>query len=189
MKVFFCRHGQTQWNQQGRLQGHLDSSLSPLGVQQALQLGQHLSKWQPQLLLSSDLGRAQATAQLVNEQLQVNWLSSSLLRERSFGLLEGQLRQASPHLWQAYDKRFLANELAIEGAEPATSVVTRINYFLAKLSTYDANVIVVICHGEWLRILQHYLNGLSPWLNEYPLPNNCEVIEYTLADCVDVVLA
>src|SRR6185295_17267686 len=56
-EVLLIRHGETLWNQQGRMQGQNDSPLTPLGLEQARQLGRRLKDVTFTTLYSSDLGR------------------------------------------------------------------------------------------------------------------------------------
>lgn len=184
MKIYFCRHGETLWNKHNKLQGHLDSPLSEKGMLQAKQLGQRLVQYQPQLIISSDLGRAISTAELLNEFLNVPIEVSSLLRERCFGDLQGLSRLETEHqwgaIWQAYDSRFEANHIAIGNAESATAVLARIERFFASIEKRKLNRIVVIGHGEWLRVLQNVSNGLEPWSDQQAVPANCGHFEFTL---------
>lgn len=180
MKILFCRHGETLWNKQGKLQGHLDSDLSKEGILQSRQLGQRLTEYQPELIISSDLGRAVSTAMYINESMNISTLSTSLLRERCFGELQGLLREEGDDRWHAYEQRFVANNMDIKKSESATAVLTRIEQFFGSIECLDVNTLVVIGHGEWLRVLQNVANGQAPWSNQLPVPGNCEYFEYAL---------
>lgn len=180
MKLLFCRHGETQWNKLGKLQGHLDSGLTAEGESQARRLGSQLASHQPDLIFSSDLGRAMATATLANHNLNLPIESSPLLRERCFGELQGQYNSESLNLWAAYERRFTGNEMDIEGSESATEVLSRVQRFLKELSYLDVETLVVIGHGEWLRIIQNLFAGEQPWSNRQLLPSNCEILEFNL---------
>jgi len=180
MKILFCRHGETQWNKLGKLQGHLDSGLTAEGESQARRLGEQLAPYQPDLIFTSDLGRAMATATLANHNLNLPIESSSLLRERCFGDLQGLHNSESQHLWEAYERRFVGNEMDIEGAESATDVLSRVQHFLKGLSYIDVETLVVIGHGEWLRVIQNFFAGEQAWSKRQLLPGNCEIIEFNL---------
>jgi len=177
MKLLCCRHGETQWNKLGKLQGHLDSELSPLGVQQARALGIELSRYKPALIMTSDLGRAKETAVLVNERLNLSIRSSPLLRERGFGKLQGLLRHESQALWNAYEQRFNGDKMMIEDSESAMEVLDRGCHFLAELSSFDVETVIVICHGEWLRIMQNASKGAVIWSKGDFLAENCQIVE------------
>jgi broad specificity phosphatase PhoE len=58
----FVRHGETEWNLQGRVMGHLDSALTPTGIEQARRLAARLRGTEFDAIYTSDLGRAEATA-------------------------------------------------------------------------------------------------------------------------------
>jgi len=180
MKLLFCRHGETQWNKQGKLQGHLDSCLTVEGELQARQLGTQLASHHPELIFTSDLGRAIATANLANQNLNLPIESSPLLRERCFGRLQGLHNGESLDLWEVYERRFIGNEMEIEGAESATDVLSRVQHFLKGLSYINVETLVVIGHGEWLRVIQNFFSGEQAWSNRQSLPGNCEIIEFNL---------
>lgn len=180
MKILFCRHGETLWNQQGRLQGHLDSELSIEGMRQARRLGTALKSYKPCLMMTSDLGRAALTAELANESLNIAIQASPLLRERCFGELQGLQRDESQHLWHAYDQRFNTNDMAVQHSESAAEVLTRVKRFLTSISELDFDTLIVICHGEWLRVFQNSELGFAPWSAQVALVGNCQIVEYEM---------
>ena len=63
------RHVETEWNRDGRIQGHLDSPLTSEGITQAQTLARRLSEMRFDLLVSSDLGRASATAAYIATEI------------------------------------------------------------------------------------------------------------------------
>ncbi|GIU16973.1 MULTISPECIES: histidine phosphatase family protein [unclassified Shewanella] len=182
MKILFCRHGETQWNKLGKLQGHLDSQLTLTGIEQAKLLGQQLEKFCPELIITSDLGRAVSTAEWLNQRLNLPIELNALLRERCFGELQGLLRQPEQNerLWQAYDNRFNANHIAINRAESATAVLARVERFLTDIASLKVNTLIVVGHGEWLRVLQNVNMGHAPWSDQQRVPANCEYLEFCI---------
>jgi probable phosphoglycerate mutase len=83
------RHGETEWNSQGRFQGHLDSVLNREGRAQAEALGEYLARERFDLLLSSDLGRALQTASLIAMRTGHEIVVEPRLRERRMGIFQG----------------------------------------------------------------------------------------------------
>ena len=85
------RHGQTIWNTQGRVQGRLDSPLTPEGIARVREWAHFLGapRWQWNRILSSPAPRAKATAQLINEKLRVDIQLEEDLREQDWGDWEG----------------------------------------------------------------------------------------------------
>ncbi len=67
--LLLVRHGETDWNAEGRLQGHTDRPLSDYGRRQARRLGEELEGEGLEAIYSSDLARAHETAEIVGERL------------------------------------------------------------------------------------------------------------------------
>lgn len=95
--LILVRHGQSEYNAQGRVTGWANPPLTPLGEKQAAVLGRELRRLdvQPCIVVSSDLCRAVATARLIAAELgqpELEIRSSSGFRERDFGPLTGRLK-------------------------------------------------------------------------------------------------
>lgn len=89
--LFALRHGETAWNREGRLQGHLNLPLNELGQAQACRLGAALADQTIHAVYASDLDRALSTAQAVAAAHGLPVHTDPRLRERSFGRFEGRL--------------------------------------------------------------------------------------------------
>lgn len=83
------RHGETEWNSEGRFQGHLNSVLNNEGRAQAQALGERLATERFDLLLSSDLGRALQTASAIAMRTGHEIVVEPRLRERHMGIFQG----------------------------------------------------------------------------------------------------
>ena len=69
MKLYFIRHGKTEWNLEGRFQGAGgDSPLLPTAIEELHILGKHLAKTRFDKIFSSDLSRAVRTAQIISSE-------------------------------------------------------------------------------------------------------------------------
>lgn len=90
MRLYLVRHGQTAWNLEQRAQGHCDTPLDEMGLQQAEQVANVLRGLSIERVLSSDLARSADTAKAIADALGLGIELSPLLRERDFGILEGQ---------------------------------------------------------------------------------------------------
>jgi probable phosphoglycerate mutase len=84
------RHSVTEWNQSRRIQGQADSPLTFTGEAMALRWGQILAQNAWQRILSSDLGRARKTAELINQTLNLPLTLDSRLREMDWGRWTGK---------------------------------------------------------------------------------------------------
>jgi 2,3-bisphosphoglycerate-dependent phosphoglycerate mutase len=90
-RILAIRHGETAWNVDTRIQGHLDIPLNDTGLQQARWLAQALAgQDELQAIYASDLARAHLTAQTIGDTVGLAVTSHRGLRERSFGDFEGR---------------------------------------------------------------------------------------------------
>lgn len=97
--LFVFRHGETDWNREGRLQGRVDVPLNTTGLAQAEALATRLAAYRLDAILSSDLLRAWTTARIVAEVLRVPLFGEPGLRETDVGQAEGLL-------WEEAKARF-----------------------------------------------------------------------------------
>ncbi len=88
-KIIMIRHGETEWNQVGKQQGHLDSPLSECGRLQAKALAVFFRDKKIDYLYSSDLDRAFQTAEIIAKEIQLSVIKEKGLRERNLGILQG----------------------------------------------------------------------------------------------------
>jgi probable phosphoglycerate mutase len=88
-ELILVRHGETDWNAEGRLQGHTDRSLSDYGRDQARRLAEELAGETFDAIYASDLARARETAELVGGRLHLAVAVDPDLREKDWGTWEG----------------------------------------------------------------------------------------------------
>jgi broad specificity phosphatase PhoE len=86
---YLLRHGQTQWNAEGRFQGHTDIALNEVGLSQAHAAATILARCPVDLIVASPLIRARKTAEIVADHLGKPLLVDDALKERHFGAFEG----------------------------------------------------------------------------------------------------
>jgi len=146
------RHGQTDWNVDLRLQGTAEIPLNGHGVQQVKSATRKLdiSSWD--LVLTSPLGRAKETAEIIlAEMTGTELLVEPMLIERSFGIGEGML-------YSEWHEKYGQLE-EIPGAESNNSVTLRSRQLLdLMLEKYSGAKILAISHGALIRYL---LNEVS----------------------------
>lgn len=148
IEVALVRHGETDWNRQGRMQGHRDIPLNANGLRQASRLAVRLSSGHWDMVVTSDLGRAEATAEQVARAAGIHRVvRDPRLRERSFGRLEGTTLNERikrwGHNWHRLD----------HGTESDESLFMRVQSFLDDLARRERGRIVVVTHGGWIRCL------------------------------------
>ncbi len=88
-RFLYLRHGETDWNAEGRAQGLSDIPLNDLGREQARQAARRLSAVRVGMIVASPLARARETATIVADELGLPVATDDALREVSFGALEG----------------------------------------------------------------------------------------------------
>jgi probable phosphoglycerate mutase len=167
------RHGETDWNRELRFQGHIDVPLNDIGLQQAQRLQQRvtqrLSQWQqeqrvPTRVVTSDLLRAQQTAQPVAQALGVQLQVSSGLREQCYGCFEGlkavEIKQKFPDEWQQWLRFDPA--YAVPDAECLQDFYHRVVTTLHELAhTYQGEHMVVVTHGGVLDMIWRHAKAQS----------------------------
>jgi probable phosphoglycerate mutase len=149
-EILLIRHGETLWNQQGRMQGQHDSPLTPVGLQQARQLAGRLRKVPFAALYSSDLGRAHQTARCIADETSHDIIAERDLRERSFGIFEGltniEIKTRYPDEYEPFAKR--DPDYAMTGGESAVTFRTRCVSCLETIALrHEGQTIVVVSHG------------------------------------------
>ena len=90
-RILAIRHGETAWNVDTRLQGHLDIPLNEVGLRQSQHLAQALLQRETiDAIYASDLSRAHTTAQAIAQALGLTVKIHPGLRERHFGAFQGR---------------------------------------------------------------------------------------------------
>ena len=155
-RIIAIRHGETAWNVDSRLQGHLDIPLNDVGLWQARQAALALADEPIDAIYSSDLQRAWVTARAIAETTQAPLTAHQGLRERSFGVLQGhtfeELEAKEPE--QAYRWRKRDPAFAPEGGESLIALRERITATTHALAAqHVGGQIVLVAHGGVLDVL------------------------------------
>jgi len=168
--VYIVRHGQTEYNKQDIIQGHVDSPLTEAGIAQASELGKILSPIHFDAVYSSDLLRAHKTAEIITLSRNLEITTTELLRERNYGRFDGKpaehYREESIKILSRmkeldrYEKRNLKFEPDIESDN---EIADRLITFLKELSaTYPGKTILVTTHGGLMRVFLNHLEWNGP---------------------------
>lgn len=159
--LFMFRHGETDWNREGRLQGHTDTPLNATGLAQAEALSETLRPHRLDAVLSSDLLRASTTGRIVAEALGVPLFTDMGLRETNVGAAEGLLwADAKTRFGEGLTERWYSDgEVAFPGGETGTATRTRGLAALQRFAgAYPYRRIGVSTHGAMVRqLMKHAL--------------------------------
>jgi probable phosphoglycerate mutase len=163
--IYLVRHGQTEFNRERRLQGHVDSRLTELGLRQARAVGGLLKDlirdpagWR---IVSSPLGRARDTAETIGGILGIAEVElDPRLIELSWGDWDGRLRT---ELEEAYPDAFGRTGWAFDAptGESYEAVTARLSDWLASLAPEPERKVIAVSHGVAGRILRGVYGDLA----------------------------
>ncbi len=169
LRIYLVRHGETMWNREGRMQGHLDSPLTRDGVEQAMcvgrALGAHLGEDIDHQMVVSPLGRCRQTAALICEEAGLDYASCDFhddLKEICWGKWDG-------HTFAEIDAKY-PGELDCRNAERWDYVppdgesygmlAARVGRWLKALP--DQGSRIVVAHGGVGRVFRGVYAGMEP---------------------------
>ena len=196
MRLYMVRHGETDWNKARRIQGQVDIPLNAFGRHLAEETGKGLTDIPFEVCISSPLGRAVETAELILEGRDVPILTDRRIVEMAFGVWEGGCcSEAEWDLPQEFRYFFEAPERyqAPEGGEDFYMVRKRLEDFLTELyqrkEWQDKNILITT-HGA-------ALCGILNVIKDKPVSaywgagvhKNCAVTEVEVKDGVPVILS
>ena len=162
--LIFIRHGRTTWNEEGRFQGHLNSDLNEVGLQQAAALGKRFAHKTFAHVYSSDLGRAYQTAQALTESHELSIEKDPALRERCMGVFQGctssEITAAHSESWRLFLER--DPDYRMPDGESINDVLMRAHGFLERVrQKHEGQCVAAVTHGGWIRVLMKDLLGLD----------------------------
>lgn len=159
--LILIRHGLTDWNAEGRWQGHEDIPLNETGIAQAQALAGRLASWPIEILYSSDLKRAAQTASIVGSALGMQPILDPTWRERDVGAFQG-LTRAEIEL--KFPQAFSKKEVGIvdhPSVEDSHALYDRaVDAYRALVERHAGQVIAVVTHGGFLHTILLHVLGL-----------------------------
>ena len=181
--LLLVRHGETDWNRDGRWQGHSDTHLNAVGREQAARLADDLDGID--VVYSSDLARARETAEIVAERLELPVQLDERLRERSFGAWEGKTGPEIESEFAPAHARWLAGGPGADDAEPFADFARRVQTFLDDvLERHPGETVLIVAHGGSIRVIHAFAKGLDYARDHRLIPSvpNCTVARYAAQD-------
>lgn len=166
--ILLIRHGETAWNAERRLQGHLDIALNAEGERQAALLAEALAGEPLDVLVSSDLLRARQTAQAIADLRGMPVQIDAALRERCYGGFEGllyaEIEQRFPRefsAWQARDVDAVLPPGANCGESFRAFYERATGAILALGASYPGKTLALVAHGGVLECAYRLARKLS----------------------------
>jgi len=163
--IILMRHGETFWNREGRIQGHTESDLTPLGERQARAMAGLVADLvkrdgAPFRLVASPIGRAHRTAAMVAEATGLPIELDDRLKEIGCGEWEGKLRADIAHI---HPEIFKTREwfFGAPGGETFEDVTARAADWLGSMPPEPGRRVIAVSHGVWGRLLRGVYGGLG----------------------------
>lgn len=174
--LILLRHGETTFNHDGRMQGHLDTPLTDTGRAQALSSAKQLEEAGITKIISSDLERAHETAQIIGTHLGLEVIKDARLRETHLGIWQGMRHKDIDEQYPG-DRALWAYrpDWAPEGGETRFDVIKRtrplIDELMRDYPEWEHNSVLLVSHGGTIKALAMSLLGVHPLMSG--LSNAC----------------
>ncbi|UOQ48478.1 histidine phosphatase family protein [Gracilibacillus caseinilyticus] len=150
--ICLVRHGETDWNALGKIQGQTDIPLNNDGKSQAEECGQYLLTLDWDMLISSSLKRASETAHIINKYVQLPYEEMDAFRERRFGVAEGMT---------VFERMEAFPDGVYPNAEDMPELIERVVAGLEEVhQRYAGKKIILVAHGAVINaLLSHFSKG------------------------------
>lgn len=181
IELVLVRHGRTDWNDQGRYQGHEGPGLNALGRRQAKSAAKELSPSPVQALYSSDLPRAVETAQIIGDALDLTVCTDPRLREIHQGKWQGMLIDDIKVQYAQTLSRYISDPVhnSSPGGETMADLARR---FVAALDDIAAKHqdqrIVIVTHNLPMAIVSCMVAAKPPREVWGAIPENAQVLSF-----------
>lgn len=162
-ELYLIRHGETNWNTERRMQGHLDSPLTDKGIAQAEEAAEFLRSHSYHVLYSSDLPRTLQTAKPIALATGLTVIAEPGLRERNLGIFEGLTEEEIEARHAADFARFKAREpeFVIPNGESLKQLHLRCVTVMENLARRHAGQrVLVVSHGALITAFMRHLSGI-----------------------------
>jgi len=164
VKLILIRHGETDWNVEGRWQGQIDLPLNSKGKEQAEQIAKSLENTKIHAIYTSDLQRAVETANAIGRLQGLKVQSDPRLREihqgEWQGLLVSEIKERYAEVFYKRHKNPLA--MAPPGGETGHEVYQRITQAIQDIVQKHPNeTVAIVSHGFAIAVMLIYLKGIA----------------------------
>ena len=184
MKLFIVRHGETDHNLQGRMQGRIDIPLNATGLAQAEALAERLADEGRSFdaIFASPMLRAKRTAEIIAAKLNMPVEFDADLVEVNMGIFENLTREEAeakyPEVWAQNPLRRSIYDYIPEGESPQQVEERAMRAILRIKERFAEKTVLVVCHGFTARMInRHMMNLTFDEMHEFIL-KNCEMVEY-----------
>lgn len=163
--ICLVRHGETDWNALGKLQGRTDIQLNETGIIQAEECSEFLKSAQWDVIITSPLKRAKQTAEIINKNLNVSLIEMKDFLERDYGDAEGMVLEERISAFP--DKSYPNQEDRLTLNNRIMTGIQEIN------QRYEENKILLIAHGAVINAILTVLSNGKIGSGKTKLLNAC----------------
>lgn len=163
MKLIFVRHGQTDWNVQGKIQGSYDSELNSTGINQAMKLSEKLLSlnYKFSKIYSSPQKRALKTAEILSKSSNVDYVLMKDLQEMNMGKWEGLSWKEVEEKYPTEYKKWYLNRRYTKtpDGESYEDMLERVLKSIDKIINENTHDVVIVSHSAVIMCLQCYVTN------------------------------
>ncbi|OEH93856.1 histidine phosphatase family protein [Bacillus solimangrovi] len=186
--LYITRHGETEWNSEGRLQGSLNSNLTANGIKNAQSLGERLQELEFVAVYASPSGRTKQTAQVILEDREIPIIYDNNLKEINMGEWEGETLIDVEGLYPEQFHAFwnLPHEYTPVGGETFEDAWNRALQILGRIKEEQKNGnVLIVTHGVLIKcLISIFKNALIEdlWSPPFIHDTSLTVVNMTEAD-------
>jgi len=176
MKIYLIRHGETDWNVEGRITGEKDIPLNELGQKQAQTAADILKDKDIKKIFSSPVLRCFATAEIISKAVNCPIVKDKRWREIDFGNWAGKIYhdlRKNPD-FKSYYKYF--SKRIIPKGEKFIDVQKRVVKALEDIIKTENESVAVVTHADPIKLVICHILGLKPSMAAKLLINNASII-------------
>ena len=178
MRVYLIRHGHTEWNNEGRAQGHKDVEIDKIGRGQARITAEFFDRRVVHRIISSDLTRCRQTAQPTADLTELGLELTPALRERSFGKLEGMHYTVLRAFFdgEVRDKGIKRWDARPDGGESLQDTWNRSLPVIEQVKATSEDTVIFSHGGTIALILAQFMNATIETAMSFKF-DNCSITE------------
>ena len=188
--IILARHGETDWNSQGKLQGKSNIPLNKEGEEQAKKLAKRLKEFPITKMYSSELTRAVNTAKTISNTLNLSIEIHKGLNERDYGEFEGMTWDEIRSI-VSKDNEIIPNFFRLDPKKGESYRVFHkriVKHFLEIAKKHPSQTILLVCHGAVINALLRHINNIKDEITQYRLKNTSVTILGILEEKITVEL-
>lgn len=179
-RLYFVRHGMTEWNDEGKMQGRTDVPLNEKGIVQAELLARKLAKREIRAIYTSPLIRAKKTAQIIALPHKLEVVEAPALQEADFGEWEGLTLEEIKKGWGDSLELWYEGKMPAPKGEGLLEMQTRVVDFIEGIAQkHRGSEILLVAHGGPIRAFICYILGtIKPFRKIKQANANINIFEF-----------